>query len=107
MIVIAGALAYPCPGSTILTSKTFSFATPTLPHALTGRNISEAIAVLPAVTAKNLGVALLLTGLGFWLFSVWRAPSLPDAAPEWTLPALNGGEISLSDYRGQTIVLNF
>ena len=60
VIVILGALAYPCPGSTSLISKTFSFATPTLPHAFTGLSISEAIAVLPAVAAKNLGVALLL-----------------------------------------------
>jgi len=57
--------------------------------------------------AMDWGVALLLTGIGFWLFSVWRAPSLPDDAPEWTLPALDGGVVSLSDYRGKTIVLNF
>ncbi len=27
-------------------------------------------------------------------------------APEWTLPSLGGGEISLADYRGQIVVLN-
>ena len=32
--------------------------------------------------------------------------SLPDAAPEWTLSSLDGETVSLSDYEGQTVVLN-
>ena len=53
------------------------------------------------------GVALLFTGVGFWLISEMRAPTLPEQAPEWTLMNLNKEEVSLTDYRGQTVVLNF
>lgn len=53
------------------------------------------------------GIALALTGLGFWLLSVWRAPDLPDVAPDFTLKNLKGEEVSLQDYRGQTVILNF
>ena len=53
------------------------------------------------------GIAILFTVLGFWLISEWRAPSLPEQAPGWTLMSLKGEEVSLSDYEGQTVVLNF
>ncbi|MBM76131.1 MAG: hypothetical protein CMK59_12080 [Proteobacteria bacterium] len=53
------------------------------------------------------GVAIIFTALGFWLISEWRAPSLPEQAPGWTLMNLEGKEVSLSDYKGQTVVLNF
>ena len=57
--------------------------------------------------AMDWGIALLLTAVGFWLFSAWRSPDLPDQAPNWTLATLEGDMISLSDYRGKTVVLNF
>lgn len=52
-------------------------------------------------------LALSLTAVGFWMLSVWRTPSLPNEAPEWTLPSIEGGDVTLSDYEGQTVVLNF
>jgi len=53
------------------------------------------------------GVALFFTAAGFWLISEMRAPSLPEHAPEWTLINLDKEEVSLSDYKGQTVILNF
>ena len=60
-----------------------------------------------ARTAMDWLLALSLTAAGFWMLSWWRTPSLPDAAPEWSLSSLDGETISLSDYEGQTVVLNF
>jgi peroxiredoxin len=53
------------------------------------------------------GIALFLTILGFWLFSAWRTPDLPDSAPDWELSSIDGGTVSLSDFKGKTVVLNF
>ena len=53
------------------------------------------------------GIALILTILGFWLLSIWRSPSLPDEAPDFSLKNLQNEEISLQDFRGKTVVLNF
>ena len=36
-----------------------------------------------------------------------RAPSLPEVAPAFTLLDLAGEEVSLEDFRGQVVVLNF
>lgn len=36
-----------------------------------------------------------------------RAPDLPDEAPDFTLQTLDGEWRALSEYRGQTVVLNF
>ena len=52
-------------------------------------------------------LALSLTAAGFWMLSWWRTPNLPNAAPEWTLTSIEGEEVSLSDYEGQNVVLNF
>jgi thiol-disulfide isomerase/thioredoxin len=42
-----------------------------------------------------------------WLFVGWvRAPSL-DVAPAFRLPTLAGEQVSLADFRGRTVVLNF
>ena len=56
---------------------------------------------------KDWGIALLLTGVGLFLLSYFRTPSLPDQAPDWTLKNLNGEVVSLSDFQGKTVVLNF
>ncbi|MEM6792715.1 MAG: TlpA disulfide reductase family protein [Acidobacteriota bacterium] len=37
----------------------------------------------------------------------WRAPSLPEAAPAFTLKTLEGQPVSLADFKGRTVVLNF
>lgn len=36
-----------------------------------------------------------------------RAPALPDEAPAFTLQTPEGETLSLADFRGQTVVLNF
>lgn len=48
------------------------------------------------------GLAVLLPLIG-WV----RAPSLPDQAPDFALQDLSGEVVSLEDFRGQTVVLNF
>ena len=60
-----------------------------------------------AKTALDWLLAIALTVAGFWMLSWWRTPSLPDAAPDWTLMSIEGDTVSLSDYEGQTVVLNF
>jgi peroxiredoxin len=57
--------------------------------------------------AKDWGLTLLGV-VGIWLGVGWlRAPDLPDQAPEFDLVDLEGNAVKLSDYRGQTVVLNF
>ena len=56
---------------------------------------------------KDWGIALLLTMIGFSLLSFMRTPSLPDQAPDWTLQNLDGERVSLRDFQGKTVVLNF
>ena len=58
-------------------------------------------------TLLDWGIALGLTYLGFWMISAWRTPDLPEQAPLWDLPALTGEQISLDDYKGQEVILNF
>ena len=57
--------------------------------------------------AMDWGIALALTAFAFWAFTAWRTPDLPDSAPDWQLKSIDGGTVSLSDYRGKTVVLNF
>jgi len=56
---------------------------------------------------KDWGIALLLTVFGFFLLSYFQTPRLPEQAPEWSLNDVDGRSVSLSDFRGQTVVLNF
>ena len=51
--------------------------------------------------------AIALTLFGFWAISKWRAPDLPDMAPEFSLQTVTGESLSLSDFKGRTVVLNF
>ena len=59
---------------------------------------------------KDWGIALALTAIGFLLlttYSKMQAPDLPDMAPAWELENLQGEVVSLEDFRGKTVVLNF
>lgn len=60
-----------------------------------GRSIAQILALiaLVAVASQVLG----------WL----RAPSLPDQAPDFILPDLDGNPVHLSSLRGQPVLLNF
>ena len=58
-------------------------------------------------TLLDWGIALGLTYLGFWMISAWRTPNLPEEAPLWDLPSITGEQISLDDYQGQEVILNF
>ncbi len=54
------------------------------------------------------GALVLLALIGLWVGLGWlRAPTLPDAAPPFTLATLDGGQLSLESLRGKTVVLNF
>lgn len=52
--------------------------------------------------ATLLGAVVLVQAVG-WL----RAPDLPEVAPSFSLLDLDGREVQLEDFAGQTVVLNF
>lgn len=60
---------------------------------------------------KRLLTVWILPLAGFvvlWFVLGWlRAPSLPEQAPAFRLPSVDGQTVALSDYRGRTVVLNF
>ena len=57
--------------------------------------------------ARDWGLSIGIAVLVYLAIGWFRAPSLPDEAPDFTLKNLKGQEVSLSDYRGQWVVLNF
>ncbi|AEJ61576.1 alkyl hydroperoxide reductase/ Thiol specific antioxidant/ Mal allergen [Spirochaeta thermophila DSM 6578] len=44
---------------------------------------------------------------GYLARAGFSTPSTPVPAPEFMLPLLEGGQVSLSDYRGKVVLLNF
>ncbi|MHB2026278.1 MAG: TlpA disulfide reductase family protein [Elusimicrobiota bacterium] len=62
---------------------------------------------------KRIGIVLALAGLAAALYflippSSWRDQSqTPVLAPDFTLPDLNGRQISLSSYRGRAVLIDF
>ena len=57
--------------------------------------------------ARDWGLSIGIAVLVYLAIGWFRAPSLPDEAPDFTLKNLEGQEVSHSDYRGQWVVLNF
>ena len=47
--------------------------------------------------------------IGLWIASVHAAapPAVGDAAPDFALPAIQGGNVRLSEFRGQVVVITF
>ncbi|MED5371611.1 MAG: TlpA disulfide reductase family protein [Myxococcota bacterium] len=56
---------------------------------------------------KDWGLSILVALLVYWGIGWLRAPDLPDEAPDFALQTLEGETVRLSDYRGQTVVVNF
>lgn len=56
---------------------------------------------------RDWGIALGVAVIAFLAFDAYRAPDVPDVAPDFTLQTLDGDTVSLSELRGQTVVLNF
>jgi peroxiredoxin Q/BCP len=55
----------------------------------------------------------MLRKLGFLAFALacslssWAAPAVGEPAPDWTLPGSDGASYTLSDLRGQYVVIAF
>ncbi|MEL7059451.1 MAG: TlpA disulfide reductase family protein [Acidobacteriota bacterium] len=61
-----------------------------------------------AFGALRTAVLFLIVFAGLTLLLGWlRAPSLPDAAPLFTLPDVEGGAIELASLRGRPVIVNF
>lgn len=58
-------------------------------------------------TGLEWGTTLALIALVWIGVGILRAPDLPDQAPGFTLPDLQNQPVSLSDFSGQKVVLNF
>ncbi|MEC7947503.1 MAG: TlpA disulfide reductase family protein [Myxococcota bacterium] len=56
---------------------------------------------------RDWGLTLVFGAVVFHGFGQLRAPDLPSAAPDFTLPALDGESVQLSSLQGRTVVLNF
>lgn len=56
---------------------------------------------------RDWGLSIAVAVGVYWGIGVMRAPDLPDEAPDFELMSLDGELVSLSDYRGQTVVVNF
>ena len=58
-------------------------------------------------TGLEWGTTLVLIALVWVGIGILRAPDLPEQAPGFTLPDLQNQPVSLSDFSGQKVVLNF
>jgi cytochrome c biogenesis protein CcmG/thiol:disulfide interchange protein DsbE len=57
--------------------------------------------------AREAALWVLLALLGLAVVGRLRAPALPERAPEFALPALDGTWVRLAELRGRPVVLNF
>jgi cytochrome c biogenesis protein CcmG, thiol:disulfide interchange protein DsbE len=55
----------------------------------------------------KLSVFLALALVVMQVAAALRAPSLPEQAPEFALPDLDGELVRLADFRGRTVLVNF
>jgi len=53
------------------------------------------------------GGTLVLLAVVMQVIGAFRAPALPEQAPDFTLASLEGDPVELSSLHGQTVVLNF
>ena len=60
-----------------------------------------------ARVGRDLGLTVLSVLVAAHLLGQWRAPDVPDTAPAFSLQNLEGETVSLDQFRGQTVVLNF
>lgn len=88
--------------------------TPSSPDGLVVRGADEPRSEPPPPLARRIGrfareIALTVVGaVVLWVgVGQLRAPDLPDAAPDFSLVALDGTRWTLSELRGRTVVLNF
>ena len=56
---------------------------------------------------KDGAIYLVLAGAVFHFVGQWRAPDLPDKAPDFVLNDLEGRPIQLSSLQGRPVILNF
>lgn len=56
---------------------------------------------------REIAIGLVLIAVASVAIGYLRAPSLPEVAPDFTLPDVDGGQVTLSELRGQVVVLNF
>ncbi len=57
--------------------------------------------------AREVLITILFVAVTVYVVGRLRAPDLPDVAPPFSLMDLNGEVVSLADFRGKTVVLNF
>ena len=58
-------------------------------------------------TLRSVALWLAVTLVAFMAVGVIRAPSLPDQAPDFSLPTLAGDTVRLADLQGAPVLLNF
>lgn len=52
-------------------------------------------------------IALVLSAIVFWGLIQWQQPNVPEQAPLWSLPSIEGNLVSLEEFKGKTVVLSF
>ena len=56
---------------------------------------------------RNVLLYALVVSVAMIVFASLRGPNLPDRAPDFALPNLDGEIVQLADFRGKAVLLNF